>query len=361
MNLMLRTSLKVIYYKDWVRNDYEYSNLRFCMRKTILRSHEFYLFVLMVVYSIIVHSISRSFLTVENMFDILKSSSIMGVMAIGVFIVMLSGGIDISFPAIATVSMYVTVRILERFSGNIFFAFAMASAFGIMFGSVNAVLVHFFKIPTLIVTLGTSSIFHGAMLSIVKIPHIYTVPGYFFEFSKKYIFSWVTGEGIKIGLSTMTMTMLTIAVITWLILQYTVLGRGIYAIGGNIEAAKRAGFNIVKIQFFVYSYIGFLSGVASILYVSLVRHVNPFNLMGMLLDVIAAVVLGGASLTGGIGTVVGTLLGVGMIYFIKNSLVLMRIPSYWDPVVIGLIIIISTGVNAYRRTLERTGAMLIDV
>ena len=153
------------------------------MRKTILRSHEFYLFVLMIAYSVIVHSISKSFLTAENMFDILKSSSIMGVMAIGAFIVMLSGGIDISFPAIATVSMYVTVRILEKFSGNLFLAFSMASAFGVMFGCVNALLVHFFKIPTLIVTLGTSSIFHGTMLSVVRIPHIYTVPGYFFEFS----------------------------------------------------------------------------------------------------------------------------------------------------------------------------------
>jgi simple sugar transport system permease protein len=330
------------------------------MRKTVLRSHEFYLFILMVSYSLIVNSISRSFLTAENMFDILKSSSIMGIMAIGVFIVMLSGGIDISFPAIATVSMYVTVRILERFNGNLFLAFSMASIFGIMFGCVNALLVYYFNIPTLIVTLGTSSIFHGSMLSIVKIPHIYTVPGYFFEFSKKYIFSWVNSEGVTIGLSSMTVTMIIIAIVTWLLLRYTMLGRGIYAIGGNLEAAKRAGFHIMKIQFFVYSFIGFLSGIASILYVSLVRHVHPFNLMGMLLDVIAAVVLGGASLTGGSGTVLGTLLGVGMIYFIKNSLILMKIPSYWDPVVIGLIIIVSTGINAYRKTLGKTGVKIIE-
>jgi len=330
------------------------------MRKTFLRSHEFYLFIIMVAYSLIVNSISKSFLTAENMFDILKSSSIMGVMAIGAFIVMLSGGIDISFPAIATVSMYVTVRILERFNGNLFLAFAMASVFGIMFGCVNALLVYYFNIPTLIVTLGTSSIFHGSMLSIARIPHIYTVPGYFFEFSKKYIFSWVNGEGVTIGLSTMTCTMLIIAILTWLLLHYTMLGRGIYAIGGNLEAAKRAGFNIMKIQFFVYSYIGFLSGIASILYVSLVRHVHPFNLMGMLLDVIAAVVLGGASLAGGSGTVLGTMLGVGMIYFIKNSLILMKIPSYWDPVVIGLIIIVSTGINAYRKILGRSGVKIIE-
>lgn len=326
------------------------------MRIKILRSHEFYLFVLMVAYSLIVHGVSGSFLTAENMFDILKSGSIMGVMAIGVFIVMLSGGIDISFPAIATVSMYVTVRILERFHGNLPLAFGMASAFGVMFGCVNALLIYYFNLPTLIVTLGTSSIFHGTMLTVAKIPHIYSVPAYFFQFSRKYIFSWVNGEGVTIGLSTMTFTMLVLAMLTWLLLRYTILGKGIYAIGGNLEAAKRAGFRIIRIQFFVYSFIGCLSGIASILYVALVRHVHPFNLMGMLLDVIAAVVLGGASLTGGSGTVLGSLLGVGMIYFIKNSLVLMKIPSYWDPVVIGSIIIVSTGINAYRKTLGRTGA-----
>jgi simple sugar transport system permease protein len=329
------------------------------MKAKILRSHELYLFFLLLAYSFIVHGISGSFLTAENMFDILKSGSIMGVMAIGVFVVMLSGGIDISFPAIATVSMYVTVRLVERFHGNLMIAFGMASAFGIMFGCVNALLIYYFNIPTLIVTLGTSSIFHGAMLTIADIPHIYSVPAYFFQFSKKYLFSWVNSEGAVIGMSMMTFTMLMIAVLTWLLLRYTILGKGIYAVGGNLEAAKRAGFRIVRIQFFVYAYIGCLSGIASILYVSLVRHVHPFNLMGMLLDVIAAVVLGGASLTGGSGTVLGSLMGVCMIYFIKSSLVLMRIPSYWDPVVIGVIIIVSTGINAYRKILGRTGVMEI--
>ena len=332
------------------------------MRKSILRSHELYLFVVLVLYALIVNTVSgNAFLTAENIFDILKSSSIMGVMALGVFIVMLSGGVDISFPAIATVSMYVTVRVLEKFQGNLVLAFIMAGLFGVMLGCVNASLVYYFKIPTLIVTLGTSSIFHGTMLSVVRIPHIYTVPGYFFQFSKKYIFSWTTAEGVSIGFSAMTAVVAAAAVVTWLILRYTMLGKGVYAVGGNLEAARRAGFNILKVQFFVYSYIGFLAGIASILYVSLVRHVHPFNLMGMLLDVIAAVVLGGASLTGGIGTVLGTLLGVGLLYSIKNSLVLMRIPSFWDPVVIGLIIIVSTGVNAYRKSLGRKGAAAVEL
>ena len=330
------------------------------MKKTFLRSHEFVLLLILIAFSVLVNAVSRSFFTAENLFDILKSSSIMGTMAIGVFVVMLSGGIDLSFPAIATVSMYVAVRVLQLFNGNLVLAFLLASLLGAALGCINAFLIYRFKIPTMIVTLGTASIFHGSMLTLAAVPHIYNVPAYFFEFSTKYIFSWTKSGGAAIGLSTLPFMMLLIAALTWLLLRFTMLGKGIYAIGGNAEAAKRAGFNIMKIQFFIYCFVGLLSGIASIQYVCLVRHVHPFNLMGMQLDVIAAVVLGGASLAGGSGTVLGTLLGVWMIYVIRNSLVLMRIPSYWDPFVIGLIIVASTAINAYRQQLRRTEVRVIN-
>lgn len=324
------------------------------------RSHESYLFLLIIAYCLIVNGVNSSFLTLENIFDVLKSSSIMGTMAIGVFVVMLSGGMDISFTAIATVSMFVTVKILLTFTGNLGLAFAMAGVVGMIMGSVNAVLVHFVRLPTLIVTLGTSSIFHGGMLLLARIPYIYTVPRYFFGFSKQMLFSWTAPSGATVGLSMMTVIVLGVALVTWAFLRYSALGRGIYALGGNAEAAKRAGFNIARIQFFVYCFVGLLSGVASMEYVALVRHVHPFNLMDIMLDVIAAVVLGGTSLNGGRGTVWGTLLGVWMIYLIRNSLVLMKIPSYWDSVVIGLVIVVSTGINAYGRTLGRAGRKVID-
>ncbi len=330
------------------------------MKKAFLQSHEFVLLLVMVVFSVVVNAVSGSFFTAENLLDILKSSSIMGTMAIGVFVVMLSGGIDLSFPAIATVAMYVTVKLLLRFEGNLFLAFLMAGAIGVGFGCINAFLIHYFRIPTMIVTLGTASIFHGAMLTLAAVPHIYTVPPYFFDFSTRFLFSWTVKGGPTIGLSTLTFMMLAVAALTWLLLRFTMLGKGIYAIGGNMEAAKRAGFNVRRIQFFIYGFVGFLSGIASVLYVCLVRHVHPFNLMGMQLDVIAAVVLGGASLAGGSGTVLGTLLGVWMIYSIRNSLVLMRIPSYWDPAVIGLIIVASTAISAWRRHLRSTEVRVIN-
>jgi simple sugar transport system permease protein len=324
------------------------------------RSHEVYLLLLIVAYCLIVNAITPAFLTMENIFDVLKSSSIMGTMAIGVFVVMLTGGMDISFTAIATVSMFVTVSLLKLFTGDLLLAFAMAGVIGMAMGSINAALVHFCRLPTLIVTLGTSSIFHGGMLALARVPYVYSVPRYFSGFSRQTLFSWTTGSGVTVGLSLMTVIVLGVALLTWALLRYSSLGRGVYALGGNPEAAKRAGFNIMRIQFLVYCYVGLLSGIASIQYVALVRHVHPFNLMDIMLDVIAAVVLGGTSLMGGRGTVWGTLLGVWMIYLIRNSLVLMRIPSYWDSVVIGLVIIVSTGINAYGKYLGSAGGKKID-
>jgi simple sugar transport system permease protein len=328
--------------------------------KLFLR-HESMLAIIMIIFGLVVNTINPIFLTAENIFDILKTSSITGMMALGVMVVMISGGIDISFTAIATVSMQITVRSLMALDkGNIFIAFLLAGIIGSLLGCINGFLVYRFKLPTLIVTLGTSSIFHGLLLSILRIPHLYSVPTYYFEFSKLILLSWINQEGFRFGLSSLTAMLFAVSFVVWFVLRHTMLGRGIFALGGNIEAAKRAGFNIMLIHFFIYSFIGFTAGLASIEYVALFRHVHPFNMMNMMMNVIAAVVLGGTSITGGSGSVIGTLLGVWMLYMITNSLILMGIPSEWEPVVIGIIIILSIGINAYQKSLRKVEVKIIE-
>ena len=128
----------------------------------LLFRHETMLFIIMIIFGLTVNAINPAFLRAENLFDILKTSSITGMMALGVMIVMISGGIDISFTAIATVSMSVTVRLLMALdTGNIVVAFLVAGIVGVLLGCVNGLLIYRFKLPTLIVTLGTSNIFHG--------------------------------------------------------------------------------------------------------------------------------------------------------------------------------------------------------
>jgi simple sugar transport system permease protein len=126
------------------------------------------------------------------------------------------------------------------------------------------------------------------------------------------------------------------------------LGRGIYAIGGDINAAERSGFNVAKIQFFIYCYVGFLAGIAGILHISLIRYSNPTYIVGTELGVIAAVVLGGSRITGGSGTIIGTIMGVAMVTILNNSLILVGLSSYWNNFFVGLIIIVSVSITSYQ-------------
>jgi simple sugar transport system permease protein len=137
------------------------------------------------------------------------------------------------------------------------------------------------------------------------------------------------------------------------------LGRSIYALGGSREAAERAGFNVPRIQYFIYAFVGLLSGIAGMTFGSMARQANPQDLVGTELSVIAAVVLGGAQLTGGHGTVIGTILGVILVTIANNSLILIGVPTAWQRVVIGIIILIGTGLPAIqaRRAGNRTIAL----
>jgi simple sugar transport system permease protein len=134
------------------------------------------------------------------------------------------------------------------------------------------------------------------------------------------------------------------------------LGRSIFAMGGSREAAARIGINVVGLQYFVYGFVGVLSGLAGIIHASLARVANPFDLVGLELSVIAAVVLGGARLSGGYGTITGTLLGVALIVVINNSLIMLGIPSTWQNVVIGLLILLGTGGPALQARLRAKAA-----
>lgn len=328
------------------------------MNKKIFSRTEIYLVLLIMVFSIGATSVSRSFLTFENIFSLIRSSSGMAVLAIGFFIVLLSGGIDISFCAMAITAQYITINImLINNIDNVFLAFLIACSIGILLGSINCIFISLFKFPTLIVTLGTLNIFHGGLLAFVgtKSINVDKVPPSVIDFGIKSIFTITDQNGSSVGLSVFILIVIGVAVLSWIILRYTMLGRGIYAIGGNREASIRAGFNIVGIQFFVYCYMGFLSGIMGIMYTALNRSSTPTNIIGDELIVIAAVVLGGAKITGGRGSIIGTILGVIMLSILQKNLIILGLPSYWVQIFIGFIIIISvtsTSYQAKRRSIK---------
>jgi simple sugar transport system permease protein len=302
--------------------------------------------------------VSPSFLTLPTLFDLLRNSIIIGIFAIGVLLVMISGGIDVSFTAIAAFAMYTTTLTLVSLGVDVpwYGAFAASIAVGALLGFINGIFIAVFKLPTLIVTLGTLSLFRGFLLTFVGSQLISNVPPGMRDFSRMMMIRGTTEQGYFYSLPWAFAALVLVIGLTWFILYRTLLGRQIFAIGGSLESARRIGVNVRATQFFVYIYVGAMSGLAGILHASMARVANPFDLVGLELSVIAAVVLGGARLTGGYGTITGTLLGVALIVLVNNSLILLGIPSTWQMVVIGTLILLGTGVPAYQAKLARQRA-----
>ena len=328
----------------------------------LLKRNEIYLLFVIIGLSIMLSIVNPNFLTLENLFDILRSYSFMGILAVGVLVVLLSGGIDISFTANATVAQYVMAYLLvNHLKMNIFLAILIPCVIGVALGGINASLIYFLNAPPIIITISTLNVYFGVLQFVSGGKWLYNFPVWFRNFPKVSVIKLVNPEGIPYGLSILTIIWIVIVVCTYFILRYTTLGRKIYAMGGNTEAAKRSGLNVFQIQMFVYCFMGFLAGVASIIQALLAQTVAPNAIMGRELEVIAAVVLGGASLAGGSGSLVGTLLGVSLIATITNGLTLMRVSSYWQNVFIGLIIIISVSITALQRKAVARRVTAVDV
>jgi simple sugar transport system permease protein len=327
------------------------------MVSKLLKRNETYLFFVILIFSFVVTIINPSFLTIENMFDLIKSSSGMAILAIAFFVGLLSGGIDISFPAIAIAGQYIAVNTLIALGvDNLMLAFLISCAVGTALGAINAFFISTFRMQALIVTLGTANIFHGALLVFVGTRAVNTgqLPNCFKAFGHLQVLTLTRADGTVYGLSIFVVLLLAIILLTWFILQRTLLGKSVYAVGGNYESSKRAGFNINNTLFFVYSYIGFLSGIMGVMHLSLIRYSNPNYIVDTeLLKVIAAVVIGGAKITGGSGTLMGTLLGVIMMVILEKNLVLIGLSSYWHQFFTGLVIVVGVSITHYQSKIQK--------
>lgn len=297
---------------------------------TRLHSHEFYLLLVDLAFLLLLTVFTGGrFISLENLMDMLVSNASLGIMAAGVLVVIISGGIDISFMATATVAQYIMALFILNVGGNMFLAFAVASVVGIALGSVNAVLVHYLKVPTIITTIATMNVFYGLLIWISGGNWLYNFPAWF---SKKTPLSTAL---LPIGM------LAAVFALTGLLLRYTGVGRKIFALGDNQEAARRAGVRIFGIQLFVYAFMGLTAALGSGIQAYIVQNVAPNSLLGREMDVLAMVVLGGASLTGGKGTVTGTILGLLLVAMLGNGLILLGVSSYWHTLCMGAVILAS--------------------
>lgn len=314
--------------------------------KKILRPHEWLLAVTIIVLAAVFSSRSADFLTLGNLYDLVNNYAMLLILACGLFIVLISGGVDISFPAITIIAQYVMVTLLMKVGGNFLVAFIIAGGVGLVLGLVNAVLVNRLRVPSIIITISTLNIFYGLLLYLSKGVWLYQYPRWFEGGLVLMSFS-VNGYDYPIGLP--MLTLLVVLAATGVLMNHTRIGRQIYAMGGNPEAASRLGFSLFRLQLFVYGLMGLLAGVAGVVQSYTVMTVAPDSLLGYELTVLAAVVLGGTSIVGGRGTLTGTVLGVVLLAILQNGLNLLGISSYWHTAIIGLVIVVSISATAWSQ------------
>jgi ribose transport system permease protein len=264
------------------------------------------------------------------------------IIALGVFFVILTGGIDLSVGSTVGVSGFLCG--LAMASGlHPLLAVIVGLLTGAAVGAVNGAIVAFVGVTPFIVTLGMLGVARGVVL---VIKHGDSVR----EISKPFI---EIGNGSVLGISVPVIILIVLAVMAHVVLKYTAFGRRVYAVGGNEEATALSGINTRKVKFFTYVICGALAAVTGILFVARFQSAQADAGKGMELDAIAATVIGGTSLMGGEGSVVGVLIGAMIMGVIRNGLVLMEVSSYWQELIIGSIIVLAAILDIVRSRRRR--------
>lgn len=310
--------------------------------RRIVRRREFTVFGLIVALVILFSLTTERFLSVSNLSNLLLQLAGTAMSAIGMTMVIITGGIDVSVGSTLGMASVVAGKFLMG-GYSPFVVLLAALGVGLLIGLFNGVLIAWGNIPPIIVTLGMMSILRSLMYQLLGGRWISGIPPAI----------RIIGLGKWLGIPiSMWVTILLIAFFTYF-LSSRPLGRAIYAVGNNPEAARISGIDLKRTVLFVYAVLGALAGFAGLVYVARTGIVQTNTGSGFELEVIAAVVLGGTSILGGRGTVIGSLLGAFLVGIIKNGMVLLNVPALSEGLVIGVLIILSVMIDVVRTRGER--------
>ena len=290
-----------------------------------------------------------AFVSVDNLVRVLNDTSILAMLALAQMMVILTRGIDLSTASSLALSGMISASLAQSYPELPVIAFiGLAIATGLVLGLINGGLISFFGIPPIVVTLGTLAIFRGMIVVYGGGNQVNSSEmGDIFQSFPKLTF---------LGLSTIFWIMVAVALGVWLFLAMTRTGRGLYAVGGNPVAARYCGIDLSRQQLLVYTIAGAISGLCGYLWVSRYGVAYSEIASGYELTVIAACVIGGVSIAGGVGSVAGTLLGALFLGVIVNALPVMQITPFWQMAISGAVILAAVVVNARA---EKRGIKLI--
>jgi len=277
------------------------------------------------------------FLRSANIINIFRQVAVIGTLALGVTLVIITGGIDLSSGSVVALVGVITATMAAP-GNNIFLAVLIGLGVGILCGLINGAILSKTGIPPFIATLGMMTAARGAALLFTggkPVSHI----------SEPFL---ILGSG-KIGLLPVpVLIFLLMGLITHILLRKTKFGKTIYSIGGNVQAAKLCGINVNKVLILVYGYAGLMAAVGGIILTARVSSGNPTAGLAYELDAIAATVIGGTSLTGGVGLISGTIIGALIIGVLNNGLTLIGVSPNWQQIIKALIIVGAVILDTYR-------------
>lgn len=303
---------------------------------------DFSLAIVFAVEVIIFSQLSPYFFSADNLLNVTLQASITAIIAAGMTFVILTAGIDLSVGSLVAFSGVLTASFL-KINIPLYLVFPIALLGGLLFGAVSGwvagIFVTKFNITPFIVTLALMTIWRGAAFVYTQGRPVWELPD---------AFSFL-GEGRILGVPFPTIVMIIVFIASHIVLTKTKFGRYVYAVGGNVEAARLAGINTNFILLSVYIISGVLSAVSGILLASRVNSGQPNAGLMYELDVIAAVVVGGTSLFGGRGTIVGTFIGAMLIAVLKNGLNLLNVGSYVQQIVVGVVILLAVLLDQLRQ------------
>ena len=281
---------------------------------------------------------SAAFLTRQNMFNVLRQISTNLYLACGMTMVIILGGIDLSVGSIIALSGCVAAACVSRHGMPIPCALLVGILIGVFFGMVNGTIIAKTTIPPFIVTLATMNVARG-------FAYVYTSGSPVRVVTKEWQF---VGAGYIGPIPTPVIILANVLIVTGLLMNNTRLGRHIYAVGGNVQAARFSGISVEKVKFWIYTFSGLMAGLAGVVLASRMYSGQPTAGEGAEMDAIAAVVVGGTSMSGGAGKIGGTIIGALIIGFLNNGLNLLNVNSFWQYVVKGVVILLAVFVDFVR-------------
>ncbi len=295
------------------------------------------LFVVFILICALFSFLTPIFLRASNLINIVRQVSIIGTAAVGMAVLMISGGIDLSAGShLAFIGLVVAI-LLKKFNIPVFPSMLLALAVSGFIGVINASLVTKAKMPPLIATLGMLSVLRGTGYVISGGYPIYDFPDSFMVIGKGYIGPFPIPALI----------MLVLFVLGYILLNNTYLGRYFYALGGNEEATRLCGVNVVANRYIAYIISGVLTGLAGLILLARINSAQPSAGSGFEMDVITAVVLGGVSISGGEGKLTNVFLGVLIIGVISNGLTLLNVHDYYQTIIKGATLLLAVAIDKY--------------